>query len=191
MGRPSKSEERRAEILDAFERVILRDGYAKASQRKIAEEAQVNQPMINHYFSGSEELLEAMLNRVMDRYQNALQAFALNSGKLELSDVISFICSKEFHQISKQNEVFFCLIGQGGHNDLTFSKISQVYQEFLAIITSFLKQAGIKDPEDVGYIVMCLVIGHDWAKKLGFGEDRNQLMEKTMASILGGKNPKT
>lgn len=184
MGRPSKSEEKRAHILDAFERVILRDGYAKASQRRIAEEAEVNQPMIHHYFSGSEELLEAMLNRVVERYQSALQAFLLNSGTVDLSDVIAFICSKEFHKISEQNEVFFCLIGQGGHNDLTFSKISQVYQEFLTAVTSFLVQAKIKDPKQVAYIIMCLVIGHDWAKKLGFGEGRNQLMEKTMAGLL-------
>jgi len=184
MGRPNKSEEKRAQILDAFERVILRDGYAKASQRRIAEEAEVNQPMIHHYFSGSEELLEAMLNRVVERYQNALQAFLLNSVAVDLSDVIAFICSKEFHKISMQNEVFFCLIGQGGHNDLTFSKISLVYKEFITAITSFLTQANIKNPEQAAYVIMCLVIGHDWAKKLGFGENRNQLMENTMKNLL-------
>jgi len=35
---------------------------------------------------------------------------------------------------------------------------------------------------------MCLVIGHDWAKKLGVGEDRNQLMEKTMESLFAGSS---
>lgn len=184
VGRPSRSDEKRAQILDAFERVILRDGYAKASQRKIAEEAQVNQPMINHYFSGSDGLLEALLNRVVERYQDALKAFVLSSGSLGLGDVITFICSKEFHKISEQNEVFFCLIGQGGHNDVTFFKIKQVYQDFLRIIISFLVQAKINDPEQVGYLIMCLAIGHDWAKKLGFGEDRNQLIENTITSIL-------
>lgn len=186
MGRPNKTEEKRTQILDAFERVILRDGYAKASQRRIAEEAQVNQPMIHHYFSGSEELLDAMLNRVMQRYQNALQAFVLKAGKQELSDIIAFVCSKEFHQISKQNEVFFCLIGQSGHSDLTFTKISQVYQEFLKTIVVFLQQAGIKDADHVGYIIMCLVLGHDWAKKLGFGEEKNKVMEKVLTTILTG-----
>ncbi len=67
MGRQSKSEERRTAILDAFERVVLREGYAGASQRKIAREAGVNQPMIHHYFSGGEELLDALLQRVVDR----------------------------------------------------------------------------------------------------------------------------
>lgn len=173
MGRPSKSEERREQILDAFERIILREGFAKASQRKIAEEANLNQPMIHHYFAGSNELLDAFLNRIIQRYNDALEQFVIASDTPSLENVIQFVCSEEFHKISRQNEVFFSMIGQGGHDDQTFQKLSSVYKHFHQEITNYLECAGITQPDHVGYMLMCFIIGHDWSKKLGFGEHRN------------------
>ncbi|GLQ30732.1 hypothetical protein GCM10007876_12110 [Litoribrevibacter albus] len=183
MGRPSKSEERREQILDAFERIILRDGYAKASQRKIAEEADLNQPMIHHYFSGQNELLDAFLARIISRYSQALNEFVQSNEAPSLEQVISFVCSDDFHKISRQNEVFFCLIGQGGFGDEMFQKLSSVYHRFLQEIICHLEQANIANAEHLAYMIMCFVIGHDWAKKLGFGEHRNEKVAHDLLSL--------
>ncbi|GAA3921402.1 TetR/AcrR family transcriptional regulator [Litoribacillus peritrichatus] len=183
MGRPNKSEEKRHQILDAFERIILKDGFAKASQRKIAQEADMNQPMIHHYFAGSEEMLDALLNRVMQRYQEALDDFVASHEQPNLESLIEFVCSEKFHRISRQNEVFFALIGQGGHQDSVFQKMSDVYHEFHNTIVGMLRQGGLNEPDRVGYMLMCFIIGHDWAKKLGFGEQRNQDMTKNLINL--------
>lgn len=183
MGRPSKSEERREQILDAFERIILREGFAKASQRKIAEEANLNQPMIHHYFAGSDALLDAFLNRIIQRYNAALDQFVSASECPSLNEIIQFVCSKEFHKISRQNEVFFSMIGQGGYDDETFKKLSSVYQHFHQEITKYLECAGIEQPDHVGYMLMCFIIGHDWSKKLGFGEHRNSAVAQDLLNL--------
>ena len=183
MGRPSKTEEKRNHILNAFERIILRDGYAKASQRKIAEEANVNQPMIHHYFSGSEELLDALLQRVTERYREALSNFISTQQEPSLEELMEFVCSEKFHEISLQNSVFFALISQGGHSENVFKKMSDVYHEFLDTITSQLEQAGIQNPDRIAYMTMWFAIGHDWAKKLGFGESRNKSMAQNLVNL--------
>lgn len=183
MGRPSKAEEKRQAILDAYETVILRDGYAQASQRKVAEEAGVNQPMIHHYFSGGEELLDALLQRVVDRYLEALDKFVSATENPGLEQALKFACSEAFHNVSKQNEVFFCLIGQSGHNEKTYGKMSFVYELFFNQIREYLENAGIKEYEIMAYLIMCLTIGHDWAKKLGFGEGRNDMMLEQLLKI--------
>jgi len=183
MGRPSKAEEKRQIILDAYEAVILRDGYAKASQRKVAVEAGMNQPMIHHYFSGGNDMLDALLQRVVDRYMAALDSFASSVEEPSLEQAISFTCSEEFHAVSKQNEVFFCLIGQGGHNQRVYKKMSSVYELFFAQIVEYLEKAKVKNSQKTGYLIMCLIIGHDWAKKLGFGELRNQDMFENLMKI--------
>ncbi len=183
MGRPSKTEERREQILNAFERIILKEGFAKASQRKIAEEANLNQPMIHHYFAGSDELLDAFLNRVIQRYREALEAFVSTSENPSLEEIITFVCSDAFHKISRQNEVFFSLIGQGGYDNSTFKKLSAVYRNFHTEITDYLSKAQVANPEHVGYMLMCFIIGHDWSKKLGFGEQRNPAMAKDLLAF--------
>lgn len=183
MARPSKAEERREQILDAFERVILRDGYAKASQRRIADEANVNQPMIHHYFSGGDSLLDALLERVVNRYKAALEQFSATSKDLSLESTLRFVCSDNFHAVSKQNEVFFALIGQGGHRNQVFKKMADVYHEFMKQITCHLQQAGVTNPDEIAYYIMCFVIGHDWAKKLQFGENRNDMVATMLHSL--------
>ncbi len=173
MARQSKSDERRRQILDAFERVVLRDGYAGASQRKIAREAGVNQPMLHHYFSGGDAMLDAMLERVVERYTTALHQFLNNSEPPSLERLLGFLCSAEFHQVSERNGVFFALIAQGGHSEATQAKLIGLYSHFLQQIASYLASSGIEHSERIAYTLMCTIIGHDWAKKVGFEEDRN------------------
>jgi len=185
MGRPSKVEEKREIILDAFEKIILRDGFGQASQRKIAEEAGINQPMIHHYFGGGEAMFDALLKRVVDRYSNALTNFASSTVELSLEKILGFACSEEFHQVSQQNKVFFsCIIGEGDKDQRISDKVSLVYTRFLSLITTHLEKSKVKNSEQMGYLLMCLILGHDWARKFGFGEQRNQDMVNHLTKLV-------
>lgn len=191
MGRPSKKLEKQQLILDAYEKVILREGYGHASQRKVADEAGMNQPMLHHYFDGSDDMLDALLKRVVNRYMGALNQFTSsnqsenNVSEPTLEQMLSFVCSEQFHQVSKQNEVFFsCMIGAGDQNSHIAEKVSSVYQHLLDTITLQLKASKVKNYEKMGYLLMCLIIGHDWAKKLGFGEGRNEDMTQMLTLLI-------
>lgn len=187
MGRKNRSEEKRQVILDAFEAVILREGFAKSSQRKIAEEAGVNQPMIHHYFSGGEAMLDALLDRITERYRQALSAYTQTEQQPSLESILAFLCSTEFHKVSLQNEVMFRLIGQSNHHETTIERLSKVYHHLHSELTDYLKNADIENTDQTAYTLMCIIIGHDWAKTLGFGEHRNQLMTKTLTSLANRK----
>ena len=130
MGRPSKALEKQQVILDAYEKVILREGYGQASQRKVANEAGMNQPMLHHYFKGSDGMLDALLERVVKRYMDALNQFSVaekaKNHPPTLEQMLSFVCSEKFHEVSKQNEVFFsCMIGSGEQHSHIADKVSK------------------------------------------------------------------
>ena len=185
MGRPSKVEEKRLMILDAFEKVILREGFGQASQRKIAEEAGIKQPMIHHYFGGGDAMLDALLARVVERYMSALDNFAGAAQAPTLEQVLGFVCSPDFHQVSEQNEVFFsCIIGAGDQNKDISSRVSAVYDYLLELIIAHLETAKVKNSKEMGYMIMCLILGHDWAKRLGFGEGNNQNMFNSLTKLI-------
>jgi len=193
MGRPSKAHEKRQLILDAYEKVILRVGYGQASQRRVADEAGVNQPMLHHYFSGSEDMVDALLERVVDRYNEALNDFpSLNKSSNQeqnqaptLEQILSFACSEQFHQVSRQNEVFFsCIIGAGEQNQNIAAKVTSVYTRLLELITAHLDGAKVKNHKEMAYLIMCLILGHDWARKLGFGEGHNDDMTHHLIKLI-------
>ena len=196
MGRPSKAQEKRQLILDAYENVILRVGYGQASQRRVAEEAGVNQPMLHHYFSGSEDMLDALMERVFDRYNVALNnfpPFKKQSAKEPdhaptFEQMLGFACSEQFHQVSKQNEVFFsCIIGAGEQNHHIATKVTSIYNRLLKLITTHLEEAKVKNHNEMAYLIMCLILGHDWARKLGFGERHNEDMTRHLIKLIETK----
>src|SRR5262249_23661299 len=61
MGRLSKREERRAQIVAAFARVLAEHGYAGATIAAVAAEAEVAPGLVHHYFAGKAELLATLL----------------------------------------------------------------------------------------------------------------------------------
>jgi AcrR family transcriptional regulator len=54
-------------LLDAAERLLIADGYAGLTTRKVAAEAGVNHGLVHYYFGSMEELLLQVLERFTDR----------------------------------------------------------------------------------------------------------------------------
>ena len=54
-------------LLDAAERLLVRDGYARISTRRLAHEAGVNHGLVHYYFGSMEELFVRVLERFTDR----------------------------------------------------------------------------------------------------------------------------
>jgi len=60
-----KSSETREQLLDAAERLLIRDGHARLSTRRIVDEAGASHGLIRYHFGSFEKLLEAMIERAM------------------------------------------------------------------------------------------------------------------------------
>jgi AcrR family transcriptional regulator len=56
-----------AALLDAAEQMLLKEGYARITTRRVAAEAGVNHGLVHYYFGSMEELLLQVLERFTDR----------------------------------------------------------------------------------------------------------------------------
>jgi AcrR family transcriptional regulator len=65
-------EGRRAELIAAASRVIARHGIAAATTRRIAEEAGVPPGLVHYWFSGKDELLEAVIADTLGEIEAAV-----------------------------------------------------------------------------------------------------------------------
>lgn len=61
-------------LLDATERVMVNEGYAAVSSRRVAEEAGVKQPLVYYYFQTIDDLLLATFRRRTERALARLKA---------------------------------------------------------------------------------------------------------------------
>ena len=64
MARPSKKAERREEIIDAFERCVVRFGVEGATLQRVADESGLARPLIHHNVGNRDDLLDALLERL-------------------------------------------------------------------------------------------------------------------------------
>jgi AcrR family transcriptional regulator len=74
MGRSSKREERRSQIIEAFARVLAAHGYAGATIAAVAEEAEIAPGLVHHYFTDKAELLASLLAHLIERFRRRTRA---------------------------------------------------------------------------------------------------------------------
>jgi AcrR family transcriptional regulator len=65
MGSPEAKN--RAALLDAAEQIMLEEGYAAASSRRVAEKAGLKHQLVHYYFHGMDELFTAAFRRSAER----------------------------------------------------------------------------------------------------------------------------
>lgn len=77
MGRKSLATERREEILDAFERCVVKYGLEGSSLEQIADEAGMKRSIIRHYIGNRDELVDQLVERAVGNYRaQVMQTFA-------------------------------------------------------------------------------------------------------------------
>ncbi|MEM1404946.1 MAG: hypothetical protein AAGG55_16535 [Pseudomonadota bacterium] len=73
MARPSKKDQRREEIVDAFRRCVIRWGVAGATLQRVANESGLARPLIHHNLGNRDDLLEALLSRLEEESDTQIQ----------------------------------------------------------------------------------------------------------------------
>ena len=68
------TDQRRAQIVDALLVVMAQHGYAKATIAKIAAEANLNQGLLHYHFKSKQQILLALLDRLVNSELDALNA---------------------------------------------------------------------------------------------------------------------
>lgn len=74
-GTRPKGSAKRTLLLDTAEKVIVEEGYAAATTRRIALEAGIKPPLVHYYFPTTEDLLLAVYERAAERtHQRTIEA---------------------------------------------------------------------------------------------------------------------
>lgn len=72
MGRSSKTEERREEILQGFYDVINREGLESATLKNIGKELKIAPSLVSHYFNKKEELIAGLVDFTFEKESKAV-----------------------------------------------------------------------------------------------------------------------
>lgn len=139
MGRKSLANERRAQIIDAFYRCVVRDGLQNASTRQIAQEAGVQPSILHHYFKDRAEMIEELVKRIVD--QNTERYLAeINRHKdpaKRFNKAIEFLFGPDMIH-DEQGALFYDCWAEAKRNERVRESFSMLYRKFRKAIVNLL-----------------------------------------------------
>ena len=143
MGRKSLAQQRRAQIIEAFYRCIVRDGLQKASTREVAKEAGVQTSILHHYFKDRDEMIEELVKNIVDeiatRYVPEIRRY--KSPRTRFNKAIEFLFGPAM--INEEHAGFFydCW-AEAKRNDKVRESFAKLYRRFHRTIVDLLVETG-------------------------------------------------
>jgi AcrR family transcriptional regulator len=165
MGRKNLSAERIPQILDAFERCIVKYGLAGSSLERVAQEAGVSRTLIHHYIGGRETLLEAMLERLTEEDRLRFDDFAAGRTNSDDANTLLDYFFGPWGEALADGDIIFAELRAAGTRDEAIRRImAENYERFHQAITDkvrrFYPDAPAEQSNTVAYEIMVLVLGN-------------------------------
>lgn len=198
MGRRSKADERKQEILENFYEVLKEEGFENASIAKIALRMDVNPSLLIHYFHTKEEMVIDVVDYILARYEDA---FLTHFEKAETPEaqfryIVSVLFSVEWIRIIDHSVFYSCYYLATRHNRIE-ERFREMYSEFSKLIEICIAncmEAGIlaeDDPKEVAEFLISLNEGLNYYGHIFKDEEaykaRALSMRKRVLKSLGAR----
>ena len=149
MARPNMSAERKEQILDAFERCVLQHGIESSSLEKVALEAGMKRPIIRHYIGNRDDLVIALTERSVARFQEETRNLLENlPTENRIASLVQSLIAPGDSQVVDSVQIYESLITASRTLPEVNQYLTKWTVEFIALIESELKAAY---PESSGY----------------------------------------
>ena len=193
MGRPDLTETRTAEILDAFERCVGRFGLEGSSLELIAEEAGMKRSILRHYVGNRDELVLALTNRVVNKYQRQLDDFASSiSPEGRIDQLIQFMLPHRSKATTESIVVIESLIAASEANEEIRAAMLSYVDAVVEMISKQLKlqfsNRTRKECWDVAYGVVCIWFNQESLGPLSLPPKYLKATRSCMRILIGSLN---
>jgi AcrR family transcriptional regulator len=163
MGRPSLARERRAQILDAFESLVVEHGLEGTSLDATARAAGMKRQLVLHYFGSRTALVEAAVARVTERYAARIARTLGRFGDAErLERFVDWIFLGDFCD-ERTDALLGELAARGHRSPESRHAVGEAYRALEAVLVEELRKAApaasLRRAREVAFVVLCLCFG--------------------------------
>lgn len=141
MGRPSLASQRKMEILEAFEKCILKYGLDGSSLERIAEEGGMKRSILRHYVGNRDDLVIALAEQVVARYRQEFVGTLLDiSGDNRIEQLLQFFFPKSPMETTENVFVLESLIAASEEYPVVGELLTGYIQELVDATSTQLKK---------------------------------------------------
>jgi AcrR family transcriptional regulator len=184
MARPSKAEERKEQILDAFERCVVLEGIQGVTLEKVAKEAGLPRSLVRHFVGNRDDMVAA----VFDRF--ALRAEALWSGlsqrRPSIDEMLEFLVKEAFIG-GGVGRLASELRYQRNFDEKARVQFKGVFQRAQRFVENVLEENGFDDTQErreKAFLVLALAFGTTDLIAFGLPKKRVELSIQACKRLL-------
>jgi AcrR family transcriptional regulator len=188
VGRRSLQTERRAQILDACEAVVLDEGLSAASPSRVAAQIGLDRSTVHHYFRTQAELLGGLVERIVDGYLGEVRELSSSRGRdAGIREILDLLLSPEF-SLPRYDRLVDEFAAASHRDDEVRRQLRRLYRSLeKSSVEMFLKAMPAADPErvrDTAYTVYALVEGAYLLHAQGFPANRLRAARRTAHRLV-------
>jgi AcrR family transcriptional regulator len=142
MGRPKIDETRREEILEAFERCVIREGLANTSLQKVATEAGLPRPLVRYFVGNRGDMVSLLIGRIVDRANQALAEVSASEKAPVFSEILDFLFDGAFLS-NTTNSVVDQLWDLAATDDSVREELMRMYLYLRTMLVTRMKKEGL------------------------------------------------
>lgn len=166
MGRPSITEQRRQEVLEAFVRCVANYGLHGATLERLATESGLKRPLIRHHLGNREEMVDALVIHVVDSFERQQeQMLAFLKGKNRLPALLDLLFTTDTVTDGDLVLAFAALTAHAGNNEKTRQVLLKSMMAFEALINAELSgaypKAGKSEVDAAAQAIIALYLNLD------------------------------
>ncbi|MBW2389182.1 MAG: hypothetical protein JRG89_12185 [Deltaproteobacteria bacterium] len=184
MARPSKVEERREQILDAFERCVVQSGIQGVTLEHVANEAGLPRSLVRHFVGNRDDMVAAVFERFTRR------AEALWSGvthrRPSIDEMLEFLVKEAFIG-GGVGRLASELRYQRNFDENARAHFKQIFQRAQRFVENVLRENGFEDAterREKAFLVLALAFGTTDLIAFGLPKKRADLSIRACKQLL-------
>lgn len=171
MARPKIENQRREEILRAFEVCVIRKGLAETTLSDVAEEAGLPRSLARYFVGNRDEMIELLIERMVARAEASLALFQTQEGAPDVRKAVDFLFDKVFADDTSNavvGELWFVARRDAQTRATLRSVYGRLAKEFTAVLSKDPRVgAPKKNVESAAFALLALAYGEASFRVLG------------------------
>jgi TetR/AcrR family transcriptional repressor of nem operon len=158
---------KRNEILDVAQRFVYTNGYEQMAIQDILDELQISKGAFYHYFDSKQDLLEALIDRILEEMERLLTPIVHDPHLSALEKLQRFFASLAYFKTERKAFLLALLrVWYKDENAIVRQKVRADGNKLIAPMLTFIVCQGIQEgvltppfPEQAGEVVLSIAQG--------------------------------
>ncbi len=187
MARAKIEDERKEQILAAFEACVIRHGLAKTTLQKVADEAGLPRSLVRYFVGNRDSMVDLLIKRMIERTTEAFAADRALSPDLSPHELVDFLFDQAMGN-DTSNSVVGELWYLAQRDDAVRTRLSSLYQTLVDSLLEQMSDNGMgtssQQRRTIAYVLMSLAYGDSSFASLNLKTgDRNAARQAAYAAL--------